>query len=434
MSFRDRLVHAYNILTSQNDPIGVDYGSMSGRAPDRPRLRMNNERSIVAGIYTRIGIDCSSIDIRHVRLDEQRRYLEDIDSKLNDCLTVEANIDQSGRDLLLSAYIACMDEGVVGIVPVSMSADPRLPGSWEIEDLRVCSIVQFMPNHVRIDVYNDQTGRHEQKVVEKKYIAIIHNPFYLVMNEPNSILQRIIRKLNLLDTIDEKTASTKLDLIIQLPFTVRSETLRKRAQQRVTDIETQLMTNKFGIAYSDGSEKITQLNRPVENTIMPQVEYLMGLLYSQLGVTKGVMDGTAEEAEMLNYVNRTVEPFVRAFAEEFIRKFLTKTARTQRQWVKYFRDPFKLVPMKDLAEMADKFTRNEIVTSNEFRGFIGLRPVADPRADELRNSNMPQSELGMGQPAEVVEGEVVDAEIVEEGDPIAEMTAEVDRILAKLEA
>lgn len=432
MSVRSRLAHAFNILTSQNDSLGFDYGTSSGRSPDRPRLRISNEKSIVAGFYTRIAIDCASIDIRHVRLDEQKRYLEDIDSKLNECLTVEANIDQSGRDLLMSAYLACMDEGVVGIVPVRMSADPRLPGSWEIEDLRVCSVLQFMPRHVRIEVYNDETGRHEQKVVEKKYIAIVHNPFYQVMNEPNSILQRIIRKLNLLDTIDEKTASTKLDLIIQLPFTVRSETLRKRAEDRVKSIEQQLMTNKFGIAYSDGSEKITQLNRPVENSIMPQVEYLMGLLHSQMGVTKGVMDGTAEEAEMLNYINRTVEPFVSAVSDEFIRKFLTKTARTQRQWIKFFRDPFKLVPMKDLAEMADKFTRNEIVTSNEFRGFIGLRPVNDPRADELRNSNMPQSELGMD--PQVVEGEVVDAEIVEEGDPIAELTSTVEGILAKLEA
>lgn len=432
MGFRSRLAHAFNILTDKNDDPRLSYGQSYSGSPTRRRSNISNERSIINAIYVRLAVDVAGIDIRHVRLDEQKRYLEDIDSRLNECLSTESNIDQSGQDLIQDAVDTMLNEGVVGIVPIEMSADPRMPGSWEILNLRVCSILDWMPFHVRIDVYNEQTGRHEQKIVEKQYVAIIHNPFYKIMNEPNSTFQRIVKKLNLLDTIDENSASTKLDLIVQLPYTVRTETLQRRANQRMKDMEAQLANSKFGIAYSDGTEKITQLNRPVENNIMPQIEFLMTILHSQMGITKGVMEGTAEEAEMLNYINRTLVPILDAFRNEFRRKFLTKTARTQKQDILYFRDPFKLVPMSDLAEMADKFTRNEIVTSNEFRGFIGLRPSADPRADELRNSNMPQSELGMD--GEVVEGEVVDSREISAGDPIAEIEATVEGLLAKLEA
>lgn len=388
-----RLKHAWNAFLDQDTSFrghSRDWGASYGVRPDRVRLRISNERSIISSIYTRLSVDVASVDIRHCRLDVQGRYIEDIaTSGLHQCLNVEANVDQSGRAFRQDAVLTLFDEGVIAIVPVDTSLSPEGAGSVDIHTMRVGKIVQWFPRHVRIDLYNDQTGRREEVTLEKKAVAIIENPLYGVMNEPNSTLQRLIRKLNLLDSVDEQSSSGKLDLIIQLPYVIKSEARRQQAEQRRQDIEFQLKGSKYGIAYTDGTEKVVQLNRPAENTLLKQVEYLTVMLYGQLGLTPGIMDGTADEATMLNYNNRTVEPVLGAFADEMKRKFLTKTARTQGQTVEYFRDPFKLVPMSQLAELADKFTRNEIVTSNEFRGFIGMRPSSDPKADELRNSNMP---------------------------------------------
>lgn len=430
-----QLKHAWNAFLDQNESYKInrgDLGAAYGIRPDRVRLRLSNERSIISAIYTRIAIDVASIDIRHVRLDESGRYQEDINSGLNNCLSLEANIDQIAQHFIVDLVMSMFDEGSIAAVPVDTNISPEGAGSVDIQTMRVGRIVQWYPRHVRLDIYNDRTGRREEVVLEKRSVAIIENPLYSVMNEPNSTLQRLIRKLNLLDAVDEQSASGKLDLIVQLPYVIKSDARRKQAEQRAADIEFQLKGSKYGIAYTDGSEKITQLNRPAENNLMGQIEYLTQMLYGQLGLTPEVMLGTADEATMLNYINRTIVPILTAFSQEMKRKFLSKTARTQGQSIEFFRDPFKLVPMKDLAEMADKFTRNEIVTSNEFRQFMGIKPSKDPKADELRNSNMPQP---LDQP-NVVPGEVVDSSTDTSADDAEAIAAaneqDLDRQMAEL--
>lgn len=368
-----------------------DSGMSYSYRPDRPRLTRGNERSIVTSVYNRIALDTSAISIRHVRLDENDRYLEDIKSKLNECLTIEANIDQTSRAFIQDVVMSMLDEGCVAIVPVDTTFDPNVTSSYDILTMRTGKILEWRPQHVKVRLYNDRTGVKEEVVVPKSTVAIIENPLYSVMNEPNSTMQRLIRKLNLLDVVDEQSSSGKLDLIIQLPYVIKTEARRLQAENRRKDIENQLAGSKYGIAYTDGTERITQLNRSVENNLMKQIEYLTNLLYSQLGITQSVMDGTADEKTMLNYTNRTIEPIVSAIVDEMKRKFLTKTARSQQQSIKFFSDPFKLVPVNDLAEIADKFTRNEIMTSNEIRQIVGMKPSDDPRADELKNANINQS-------------------------------------------
>lgn len=385
-----RLKHAWNAFLETGDRLrSYDYGSSYGGRPDRIRYNLSNERSIISSIYTRLSVDVASIEIRHVRLDQQGRYQEDIDSGLNNCLTVEANIDQAARHLRQDIAMTLFDKGVAAIVPVDTTINPALSGSFDIRTMRVGEVVSWMPQHIRVSVYNEAVGRREEITLEKRFVAIIENPLYAVMNEPNSTLQRLIRKLNLLDAVDEQSGSGKLDMIIQLPYVIKSEGRRQQAEQRRKDIEFQLKGSQYGIAYTDGAEKITQLNRPAENNLLKQIEYLTEMLYSQLGLTKEVMDGTAKEEAMLNYFNRTIEPVIAAVVEAMRRSFLTKTARSQKQSIMYFRDPFKLVPIKDIVEFADKFTRNEIASSNEVRQVIGWKPSQDPKADELRNSNMP---------------------------------------------
>lgn len=388
-NFISRLQHAWNAFRNR-DPTGhqYGYGPSYGSRPDRTRMRFGNERSIVSSIYTRIGIDVAAVSIQHIRLDENGRYAETINSNLNECLTVQANIDQSGRALIQDIVMSMFDEGVVAVVPVDTTLNPNESGSFDIQSLRVGKILEWYPRHVRVQLYNDREGRRDEVILEKRFVAIIENPLYAVMNEPNSTLKRLVHKLNLLDSIDEQSGSGKLDLIIQLPYVIKTPARREQAEQRRKDIEMQLAGSKYGIAYTDGSEKVTQLNRPAENNLMAQIEYLTSMLYSQLGITENVFNGTAEEAEMLNYYNRTVEPILAAITDAMNRTFLTKTARTQGQKIVYLREPFKLVPVNNLAEIVDKFTRNEILTSNEIRAMIGYKPVDDPKADELRNSNL----------------------------------------------
>ena len=388
-NFISRLQHAWNAFRNR-DPTGhqYGYGPSYGSRPDRTRMRFGNERSIVSSIYTRIGIDVAAVSIQHIRLDENGRYAETINSNLNECLTVQANIDQSGRALIQDIAMSMFDEGVVAVVPVDTTLNPNESGSFDIQSLRVGKILEWYPRHVRVQLYNDREGRRDEVILEKRFVAIIENPLYAVMNEPNSTLKRLVHKLNLLDSIDEQSGSGKLDLIIQLPYVIKTPARREQAEQRRKDIEMQLAGSKYGIAYTDGSEKVTQLNRPAENNLMAQIEYLTSMLYSQLGITENVFNGTAEEAEMLNYYNRTIEPVLAAITDAMNRTFLTKTARTQGQKIVYLREPFKLVPVNNLAEIVDKFTRNEILTSNEIRAMIGYKPVDDPKADELRNSNL----------------------------------------------
>ena len=388
-SFIGRLQHAWNAFKNR-DPTGhqYGYGPSYGNRPDRVRMRFGNERSIVSSIYTRIGIDVAAVSIQHVRIDQNGRYSERIPSHLDECLSVQANIDQSGRAFIQDVAMSMFDEGVVAIVPVDTTLNPNESGSFDIQSLRTGKILEWYPKHVRVQLYNDKEGRRDEVILEKKFVAIIENPLYSVMNEPNSTLQRLIHKLNLLDSIDEQSGSGKLDLIIQLPYVIKTPARKAQAEIRRKDIEMQLAGSKYGIAYTDGSEKVTQLNRPAENNLMSQIEYLTSMLYSQLGITENVFNGTAEEAEMLNYYNRTVEPVLAAITDAMNRTFLTKTARTQGQKIIYLREPFKLVPVDNLAEIVDKFTRNEILTSNEIRAMIGYKPVEDPKADELRNSNL----------------------------------------------
>lgn len=393
MGIRDRLQHAWNAFV-YNDNTYVDpqnLGGLSTFKPDRVHFSRGVERSIVTSVYNRLALDVSSIAIKHVRLDENGRFKEEVDSGLQNCLNVEANIDQTGRAFLQDVVMSMLDEGCVAIVPVDTTIDPAKSGSYEINTMRTGKILEWYPAHVRVRVYNDKRGIHEEIVLPKSAVAIIENPLYAVINEPNSTMQRLIRKLNLLDVVDEQTSSGKLDLIIQLPYVIKSEARRKQAEERRKDIEMQLSGSKYGIAYTDGTERITQLNRPAENNLMKQVEYLTSMLYSQLGLTQSIMDGSADDKTMLNYYNRTVEPILAAITDEIKRKFLTKTARSQKQTIMYFRDPFKLTPVLDLAEIADKFTRNEIMTSNEIRQIVGMKPADDPSADELRNKNLNQS-------------------------------------------
>ena len=393
MGIRDRLQHAWNAFV-YNDNTYVDpqnLGGLSTYKPDRVHFSRGVERSIVTSVYNRLALDVSSIAIKHVRLDENGRFKEEVDSGLQNCLNVEANIDQTGRAFLQDVVMSMLDEGCVAIVPVDTTIDPAKSGSYEINTMRTGKILEWYPAHVRVRVYNDKKGIHEELVLPKSTVAIIENPLYAVINEPNSTMQRLIRKLNLLDVVDEQTSSGKLDLIIQLPYVIKTDARRKQAEERRKDIEMQLSGSKYGIAYTDGTERITQLNRPAENNLMKQVEYLTSMLYSQLGLTQSIMDGSADDKTMLNYYNRTVEPILAAITDEIKRKFLTKTARAQKQTVMYFRDPFKLTPVVDLAEIADKFTRNEIMTSNEIRQIVGMKPADDPSADELRNKNLNQS-------------------------------------------
>ena len=398
MGIRDRLQHAWNAFV-YNDNTYVDpqnLGGLSTYKPDRVHFSRGVERSIVTSVYNRLALDVSSIAIKHVRLDENGRFKEEVDSGLQNCLNVEANIDQTGRAFLQDVVMSMLDEGCVAIVPVDTTIDPAKSGSYEINTMRTGKILEWYPAHVRVRVYNDKKGIHEELVLPKSTVAIIENPLYAVINEPNSTMQRLIRKLNLLDVVDEQTSSGKLDLIIQLPYVIKTDARRKQAEERRKDIEMQLSGSKYGIAYTDGTERITQLNRPAENNLMKQVEYLTSMLYSQLGLTQSIMDGSADDKTMLNYYNRTVEPILAAITDEIKRKFLTKTARSQRQTIMYFRDPFKLTPVVDLAEIADKFTRNEIMTSNEIRQIVGMKPATDPSADELRNKNLNQSNEEVG--------------------------------------
>ena len=386
-----RLKHAFNAFKNNRDPTPY-YGHGIGYSyrPDRPRLTRGNERTLLASVSNRIALDVAQMNINHCRLDENNRFLEIIDSGLNTCLTLEANIDQTGRAFIQDAVISMFDEGVVAIVPVDTTLDPSKSGSYDVNTMRTGKILEWYPKHVKVRLYNEETGNKEDIILPKKTVAIVENPFYAVVNEPNSTLQRLLNKLKLLDVTDEQTASGKLDMIIQLPYIIKSEARRKQAEQRRKDIEDQLSGSKYGIAYTDGTERITQLNRSLENNLMKQIEYLTNLLFSQLNITQSILDGTADDKTMLNYYSRTIEPIVAAIVDEMKRKFLTKTARTQKQTIMFFRDPFKLVPVNDIAEIADKFTRNEIMTSNEIRQSIGMKPSSDPKADELRNSNISQ--------------------------------------------
>lgn len=388
MTFGSRLRNAWNIFLNRDPTASYNIGAGYYYRPDRATLSRGIDRSIVTSIFNRISLDVASISIQHVKLDENGRFIETIDSNLNNCLTLEANIDQTARAFWQDVVLSMFDDGSVAIVPVDTDINPDRTSSYEILTMRTAKIVQWYPQHVQINVYNDRTGQREDVTVPKSDVCIIENPFYAVMNEPNSTVQRLIRKLNLLDVVDEQTSSGKLDLIIQLPYVIKSQTRKEQAELRRKEIEDQLRGSKYGIAYTDGTEHITQLNRPAENNLMSQVEYLTNLAYSQLGITQSIMDGTAEESVMTNYFDRTIEPIVSAIVDELKRKFLTRTARSQRQSIKFFRDPFRLVPVSQMAELADKFTRNELMTSNEFRQVIGLKPSDNPEADELRNKNL----------------------------------------------
>ena len=388
MSFGSRLKHAWNAFTGNIQMNYRDLGMSYSYRADRPRMSRGNERSIVTSVYNRIALDVAALNVQHVRLDENGRFLSVIDDGLNNCLTLEANVDQTARSFVQDVVISMFDEGSVAIVPVDTTTDPNVSGSYDIQSLRVGQILDWYPQYIRARVYNEQTGRKEDIVVPKSTVAIIENPLYAVINEPNSTMQRLIRKLNLLDVVDEQSGSGKLDLIIQLPYVIKTEARRQQAENRRKDIENQLSGSKYGIAYTDGTEHIAQLNRSVNNNLMSQIEYLTSMLYSQLGITQSILDGTADEKTMLNYNNRTIEPIISAIVDEMKRKFLTKTARSQRQSISFFRDPFKLVPVNEIAEIADKFTRNEIMTSNEIRQVVGMKPSDDPRADELRNKNL----------------------------------------------
>ena len=389
-----RFKHAWNAFVNNRDPTVYyrDTGPGYSYRPDRPRLTRGNERSIVTSVYNRIALDVASINIQHCKLDDDGRYLRTIDSSLNRCLNLTANLDQTGRAFVQDTVMSMLDEGCVAIVPVDTTADPELTESYDILSMRTGKILEWFPKDVRVRLYNEEKGQKEDIILPKRTIGIVENPLYAVINEPNSTMQRLIRKLSLLDVTDEQTASGKLDIIIQLPFVVKSEARRQQAEQRRKEIEMQLAGSKYGIAYTDGTEKITQLNRSVENNLMKQVEYLTNLLLSQLGITQAILDGTADDKTMLNYYSRTIEPIVAAIVDEMERKFLSKTARSQNQSIKFFRDPFKLVPVNDIAEIADKFTRNEIMTSNEIRQIVGLKPSDDPKADQLINSNLNQPE------------------------------------------
>lgn len=391
LQLTSRFKHAWNAFLNRDPTVSYrDIGPGYSYRPDRFRLTRGNERSIITSVYNRIALDVAAINIQHVQLDDEGRFLCIIHSDLNNCLSVEANVDQTGRAFIQDVAMSMMDEGCIAIVPVDTDTSPDETGSYKIYTMRVGRITDWYPRHVKVELYNEEKGRKQNVIVPKNTVAIIENPLFAVMNEPNSTLQRLIRKLNLLDAVDEQSSSGKLELIIQLPYVIKSDARRRQAEERRKDIEQQLSGSKYGIAYTDGTERITQLNRSVENNLMKQIEYLTSMLYSQLGITQSILDGTADEKTMLNYYNRTIEPIIAAITDEMKRKFLTKTARSQNKSIKFFRDPFKLVPVADLAEITDKFTRNEIATSNEIRQVIGWKPSNDPKADELRNSNLSQ--------------------------------------------
>lgn len=426
MSFGSRLKHAWNAFTGNIQMNYRDLGMSYPYRADRPRMSRGNERSIVTSVYNRIALDVAALNVQHVRLDENGRFLSVIDDGLNNCLTLEANVDQTARSFIQDVVISMFDEGSVAIVPVDTTTDPNVSGSYDIQSLRVGQILDWYPQYIRTRVYNEQTGRKEDIVVPKSAVAIIENPLYAVINEPNSTMQRLIRKLNLLDVIDEQSGSGKLDLIIQLPYVIKTEARRQQAENRRKDIERQLSGSKYGIAYTDGTEHITQLNRSVNNNLMSQIEYLTSMLYSQLGITQSILDGTADEKTMLNYNNRTIEPIISAIVDEIKRKFLTKTARSQHQSISFFRDPFKLVPVNDIAEIADKFTRNEIMTSNEIRQVVGMKPSEDPRADELRNKNL-SAPSGSNQQSE----EMPIAEVDSVGDSASDLDDKISKQKSK---
>jgi putative sterol carrier protein len=396
VSFGSALKHAWNVFSNQGDvyndrlvPRADNYGPGYSYAPDSVRIRVHNERSIIGSIYTRVAVDVSSVDMRHVRTDEQGRYLDDIDSGLNNCLVLESNLDQAATAMRRDLVLTLFDRGCAAVVPVDTTINPDLSGGYDILTLRVGEIVQWYPEHVRVSLYNEKTATRQEITLKKSMVAIVENPLYAIMNEPNSTLQRLLHKLHLLDVVDEASASRKLDLIIQVPYVIRSESLRQRAEQRRSDIEFQLKNSEHGIAYTDGTEKVVQLNRPIESNLMGQIEFLSKMLYGQLGITEEIMNGTADEKAMINYWNRTIEPVLTAIVEEMRRKFLTKTARTQHQSVLFFKNLFRIIPIANLAEIVDKFTRNEIATANEMRQVLGLAPHKDPKADLLTNSNMP---------------------------------------------
>lgn len=426
MSFGSRLKHAWNAFTGNVQMNYRDLGMSYSYRADRPRMSRGNERSIVTSVYNRIALDVAALNVQHVRLDENGRFLSVIDDGLNNCLTLEANVDQTARSFVQDVVISMFDEGSVAIVPVDTTTDPNVSGSYDIQSLRVGQILDWYPQYIRARVYNEQTGRKEDIVVPKSAVAIIENPLYAVINEPNSTMQRLIRKLNLLDVIDEQSGSGKLDLIIQLPYVIKTEARRQQAENRRKDIENQLSGSKYGIAYTDGTEHITQLNRSVNNNLMFQIEYLTSMLYSQLGITQSILDGTADEKTMLNYNNRTIEPIISAIVDEMKRKFLTKTARSQHQSISFFRDPFKLVPVNDIAEIADKFTRNEIMTSNEIRQVVGMKPSEDPRADKLRNKNL-SAPSGSNQQSE----EMPIAEVDSVGDSASDLDDKISKQKSK---
>ena len=426
MSFGSRLKHAWNAFTGNVQMNYRDLGMSYSYRADRPRMSRGNERSIVTSVYNRIALDVAALNVQHVRLDENGRFLSVIDDGLNNCLTLEANVDQTARSFVQDVVVSMFDEGSVAIVPVDTTTDPNVSGSYDIQSLRVGQILDWYPQYIRARVYNEQTGRKEDIVVPKSAVAIIENPLYAVINEPNSTMQRLIRKLNLLDVIDEQSGSGKLDLIIQLPYVIKTEARRQQAENRRKDIESQLSGSKYGIAYTDGTEHITQLNRSVNNNLMSQIEYLTSMLYSQLGITQSILDGTADEKTMLNYNNRTIEPIISAIVDEMKRKFLTKTARSQHQSISFFRDPFKLVPVNDIAEIADKFTRNEIMTSNEIRQVVGMKPSEDPRADELRNKNL-SAPSGSNQQSE----EMPIAEVDSVGDSASDLDDKISKQKSK---
>ena len=421
MGLRDRLQHAWNAFFNRDPTSSYRTNEISySYRPDRPRLSRGNERSIVTAIYNRIALDVASIDIKHCKLDENGRYVKDMKSGLNECLTVEANMDQTARAFIQDIVISMLDEGVVAVVPVDTTFNPKNTGSYDITSMRTGKILEWSATTVKVKVYNDRTGQKEDVVLPKSMVGIIENPLYSVINEPNSTMQRLIRKLNLLDSIDEQSGAGKLDLIIQLPYIIKTDARRQQAEQRRKEIEMQLAGSKYGIAYTDGTERVTQLNRPVENNLMKQIEYLTSMLYSQLGFHQTILDGTADEKTMLNYTNRTIEPIASAIVDELKRKFLTKTARTQGQSIEFFRNPFRLVPINNIADIADKFTRNEILTSNEIRQIIGMKPSDDPKADQLVNSNIAQPIDQMAYPEDDVDpyAEDVDQSVmddVEEG-------------------
>lgn len=430
-----RLKHAWNVFLNRDPTFNYqNIGTSYSYRPDRFRLTRGNERSIVTSVYNRIALDVAAINIQHVQLDKEGRFLNVIPSDLNNCLSLQANLDQTGRAFIQDIVMSMMDEGCVAVVPVDTDDDPDETTGYKILSMRVGRILDWYPKHVRVRAYNENTGRNQDIIVPKESIAIVENPLYAVINEPNSTMQRLIRKLNLLDAVDEQSSSGKLDLIIQLPFVVKTEARRKQAEQRRKDIEQQLSGSKYGIAYTDATEHITQLNRSLENNLMKQIEYLTSMLYSQLGITQSILDGTADEKTMLNYYNRTIEPIISAIADEMKRKFLTKTARSQNKSIMFFRDPFKLVPVADLAEISDKFTRNEIATSNEIRQVIGWKPSEDPKADELRNSNLSNPSVADGSTVDIGDDGEVDQSGTADYDEIVnnlldELTGQINAII-----